>query len=65
MLFLQTILINLVLTKCSGQKWHAVMFSALIFAGFCVSGGGGMQVERTYTVDLPRPDLILTTLLSV
>jgi hypothetical protein len=46
MLFLQAFMINLVLTKSSGPKGHAVAFNAPIFAGFCVchtdlSGGGG------------------------
>jgi hypothetical protein len=45
MLFLQYIMINLVLTKSSGPKRHAIAFTAPIFAGFCVcntdlSGGG-------------------------
>jgi hypothetical protein len=44
--FFQTFMINLVLTKPSGPKRHAVAFTAPIFAGFCVkhtdlSGGGG------------------------
>ncbi len=46
MLFLQYFMINLVLTKSSGPKRHAVVFTAPIFAGLCVyhtdlSGGGG------------------------
>jgi hypothetical protein len=46
MLFLQYIMINLVLTKPSGPKCHAVLLTAPIFAGFCVyytdlGGGGG------------------------
>ncbi len=45
---LQYIMINLVLTKSSGPKHHAVLLNALIFAGFCVcytdiGGGGGGQ----------------------
>jgi hypothetical protein len=36
MLFLQNIIINLVLTKSSGPKSHAVSLTALIFAGFCL-----------------------------
>jgi hypothetical protein len=46
MLFLQTFMKNLVLTKSSGPKRNAVAFTTAIFAGFCVchtdlSGGGG------------------------
>ncbi len=45
MLFLQNFMINLVLTKSSGPKHHAVLLTAPIFAGFCVHhtdlGGGG------------------------
>jgi hypothetical protein len=45
MLFLQYIMTNLVLTKSSGPKRHAVLLTAPIFAGFCVHhtdlGGGG------------------------
>jgi hypothetical protein len=45
MLFLQYFMINLVLTKSSGPKRHAVSLTAPIFAGFCVHhtdlGGGG------------------------
>jgi hypothetical protein len=46
MVFLQYFMINLVLTKSSGPKRHAVAFTAPIFAGFCVCaqvsvGGGG------------------------
>jgi hypothetical protein len=37
MIFLQYIVINLVLTKSSGLKSHAVLLTELIFAGFCVS----------------------------
>jgi hypothetical protein len=45
MFFFQTFMTNFVLTKSSGPKSHAVAFTALIFAGFCVchtglSGGG-------------------------
>jgi hypothetical protein len=36
MLFLQYFMINLVLTKSSGPKRHAVSLTAPIFAGFCV-----------------------------
>ncbi len=36
MLFLQYIMTNLVLTKSSGPKCHAVLLTAPIFAGFCV-----------------------------
>jgi hypothetical protein len=47
MLFLQTILINLVLFMSSGPKRHAVLLTVLIFAGFRVFhtdlGGGGGQ----------------------
>jgi hypothetical protein len=52
MLFLQTIKINLVLTKSSCPKRHAVAFTAPNFASFQVchtdlgGGGGGRQVER-------------------
>jgi hypothetical protein len=43
MLFLQYIMKNLVLTKSSGPKSHAVLLTAPIFAGFCVchTGLGG------------------------
>ncbi len=49
--FFQTIMINIVLTKPSGPKRHAVAFTAPIFAGFCVyhtdlSGGGGGRWDR-------------------
>ncbi len=37
MLFLQYIMINLVLTKPSGPKSHAVLITGPIFAGFCVT----------------------------
>jgi hypothetical protein len=37
MLFLQYFMINLVLTKSSGPKSHAVLLTAPIFTGFCVS----------------------------
>jgi hypothetical protein len=47
MLFLQYIIINLVLTKASGPKRHAVLLTTPIFAGFCMYhtelGGGGGQ----------------------
>ncbi len=36
MLFLQYIIINLVLTKSSSPKSHAVLLTVPIFAGFCV-----------------------------
>jgi hypothetical protein len=36
MLFLQYIMTNLVLTKSSDPKRHAVLLTAPIFAGFCV-----------------------------
>ncbi len=36
MLFLQYFMINLVLTKSSGPKRHAVLLTVPIFAGFCV-----------------------------
>ncbi len=45
MLFLQYFMINLVLTKSSVPKCHAVSLTMPIFAGFCVHhtdlGGGG------------------------
>ncbi len=48
MLFLQYIMINLVLTKPSGPKCHAVLLTAPIFAGFCVYytdlGGGAVTI---------------------
>ncbi len=52
MLFLPTFMTNLVLTKSSGPKRHAVAFTALIFASFCVchtglSGGGGKELANT------------------
>jgi hypothetical protein len=36
MLFLHYIMINVVLTKSSGLKSHAVLLTGPIFAGFCV-----------------------------
>jgi hypothetical protein len=61
MVILQTFLTNLVLTKSSVPKCHAVLFTALIFASFCVcytgliGKGGGRQTGRTYTVELSQP----------
>jgi hypothetical protein len=48
MLFLHYFILNLVLTKYSGPKRHAVLLTAPIFAGFCVhqtdlGGGGGSR----------------------
>jgi hypothetical protein len=44
MLFFTIFMINLVLTKSSGPKHHAVLLTTPIFAGFCVHykdlGGG-------------------------
>ncbi len=60
---------NFVLTKSSGPKSHAVAFTALIFAGFCVchtglSGGGG-EKDLAYTYQGgPRQDLPLATYAS-
>jgi hypothetical protein len=70
MLFFQVFMTNLVLTKSSGPKSHAVAFTGPIFAGFSVchtglSGGGGGRKELAYTIDLSRPDMIPPTLLSV
>jgi hypothetical protein len=69
MVFSQYFMINLVLTKSSGPKRHAVALTAPIFAGFCVcaqvSVGGGGGAGLYYTVDLSRPDMIPPTLLSV
>ncbi len=70
MLFFQAFMTNLVLTKSSGPKSHAVAFTGPIFAGFSVchtglSGEGGGQKELAYTIDLSRPDMIPPTLLSV
>jgi hypothetical protein len=50
MLFLQTVVNNLVFTNFSGPKCHAVAFTASIFAGFYVchtdiSGGGAVAIE--------------------
>jgi hypothetical protein len=55
--FFQTFMINLVLTKPSGPKRHAVAFTAPIFAGFCVkhtdlSGGGGQMGQACTTEGL-------------
>jgi hypothetical protein len=54
MIFLQTFMKNLVLTKSSGPKRNAVAFTAAIFAGFCVShrsqwggGAGGGEAGGT------------------
>ncbi len=69
MLFVQYFIINLVLTKSSGPKHHAVAFTAPIFAGFCVYhtgiSGGGEGAGLYYTVDLSRQDMIPPTLLSI
>ncbi len=51
MFFLQYFMINLVLTKSSGPKRHAVAFTEPIFAVFCVyhtylSGGWGGRWDR-------------------
>jgi hypothetical protein len=51
MLFLQTTMINLLLTKFSGPKHHALALTGPIFVGFCVchtylSGGGGGAVAK-------------------
>ncbi len=53
MFFFQTFMTNFVLTKSSGSKSHAVTFTALIFAGFCVyhtglSGGGEKELAYMY-----------------
>ncbi len=61
MLFLQYIMINLVLTKSSGPKSHAVLLTAPIFAGFCVRhtdlSGEGQQLQQLSPH--PRPHLPL------
>jgi hypothetical protein len=49
MLFLQSIEINLVLTKSSGSKRHAVLLTVLILpVSLCVTqilvGGGGQEL---------------------
>ncbi len=53
MLFLQTVVTNLVFTNFSGPKCHAVAFTASIFAGFmCVTkisvGGEGAVAIETF-----------------
>jgi hypothetical protein len=68
MLFFQTFITNLVLTKSSGPKSHAVVFTAPILpVSVCVTqvsvGVGGK--ELAYTIDLSRLDMIPATLLSV
>ncbi len=57
MFFLQYIMINLVLTKSSGPKRHAVVFTTPIFAGFCVYHtdlSGAQQSECPLTAKM-RP----------
>jgi hypothetical protein len=70
MLFLQTFMINLVLTKFSGPKHHAVGYTVPICACFYVchtgpSEWGGRQKKLAYTREPSRPDMIPPTLLSV
>jgi hypothetical protein len=55
MLFLQTIIINLVLTKYSGPKRHAVVLTGLIFAGFCVSQRSQWGGGSSYSSFPPTP----------
>ncbi len=57
MLFLQSILINLVLTMSSGPKYNAVLLTAPIFASFCVYHtdlGGGVG-GSSYSSFSPTP----------
>ncbi len=46
MLNLPIIMLNLVLTKFSGPKHHAVAFTVLIFASFCVCHTDDGEVQR-------------------
>ncbi len=60
MLFLQYIMINLVLTKSSGPKSHAVLLTTPIFAGsVCVAqilvGRGSSNSNFPPTSDRTRP----------
>jgi hypothetical protein len=65
MLFLQSFIVNLVLTKPSGPKRHAVLLIAKIFAGFCVYhtdlGGGGAVAIAAFPPRLaaPRPPILI------
>ncbi len=66
MLFLQTTMINLLLTKFSGPKHHALALTGPIFVGFCVchtylSGGGGAVAKAAFPPPLatPTPPLFL------
>jgi hypothetical protein len=68
MLFLQYFMINLVLTKSSDPKRHAVSLTAPIFAGFCVHhtdlGRGGTVAIAAFPPPLaassPHSDFSLT-----
>ncbi len=62
MLFLQYTMTNLVLTKSSGPKSHAVLLTAPIFAGFCayytdLSGGVPAAPAPRRNFSLNRPSL--------
>jgi hypothetical protein len=58
LLFLQTILMDLVLTKPSGPKCHTVVFATQCFAMYSVFvtqiiiGGGGGRVGGAYSLEL-------------
>jgi hypothetical protein len=66
MLFLQYIIINLVLTKSSGPKRHAVSLTEPIFAGFfvCQTDLGGGAVAIAAFPPPPRRNR-LPTLISI
>jgi hypothetical protein len=67
MLFLQSTMINLVLTNSSGLKRHAVLFTVSIFAGFCLchtdlGGGGALEIAAfppPPAAPAPHPDFSL------
>jgi hypothetical protein len=67
MLLLQTIMINLVFTKSSGPKHHAVLLTGTIFAGFCVCnkdlGGEGVSSYSSFpptpAAPAPHPNFLL------
>ncbi len=56
-LFLQAFITNLVLTKSSGPKRHAVAFTAPIFAGFSVSHRYQWEEEVAVATFPPPPAL--------
>jgi hypothetical protein len=57
MLFLQTVLTNLVLTKSSDPKRHVIAFTELIFAGFWVCHTDLSRGEIAIAAFPPTPAL--------